>query len=122
MPWMWCPCQSCVARPRAQLSRVNTLRSLLVVAALSLAAVAWMPQPHVPPSAVLPDSLAAWMRRGVSLGLAEQRARTIRDVRYDLALDVSALDRATGRVTSRGDAPVAALRLPRPCRRRSERR
>jgi aminopeptidase N len=41
------------------------------------------------------------MRRGVSLGLAQHRAGAIRDVRYELTLDVSALDRATGRVTVR---------------------
>ena len=42
------------------------------------------------------DSLAAWMRPGVSQGLAEQRARTISHVLYVLTLDVSARDRAVG--------------------------
>src|SRR3954468_24785524 len=36
---------------------------------------------------------------GVSIDLAQHRARTIRDVRYDLALDVPAPDSAIGRVT-----------------------
>jgi aminopeptidase N len=79
---------------------VHTTRALILVAALSLAAVAWTPRPDAG-RAALPDSSAAWMRRGVSLGLARHRARTIRDVRYDLALDVTALDRAAGRVTVR---------------------
>jgi aminopeptidase N len=49
---------------------------------------------------------------GVSIELAEHRARTIRDVSYDLALDVTPLDSAIGRVTVRwrrsgaGDAIV----------------
>ena len=72
----------------------------MLVAVLSLVTGAWPPQP-APGRALRPDSLVAWMRRGVSLGLAEHRVRTIRDVRYDLTLDVSALDRATGRVTVR---------------------
>jgi aminopeptidase N len=38
---------------------------------------------------------------GVSLELARHRAQTVRDVRYDLALDVSPLDSAIGRVTVR---------------------
>src|SRR5947208_2256712 len=39
--------------------------------------------------------------KGVSIDLARHRARTIRDVRYDLSLDVTAPDSATGRVTVR---------------------
>ncbi len=39
------------------------------------------------------------MGRGVSQELATARARTISDVRYDLALDVTARDSAPGRVT-----------------------
>ncbi|MDQ8153158.1 MAG: M1 family aminopeptidase [Gemmatimonadota bacterium] len=39
------------------------------------------------------------MGRGVSRDLAVERARTIRDVAYDLALDVTARDSAIGRVT-----------------------
>ena len=38
---------------------------------------------------------------GVSRRLAEWRARTVRDVRYDLSLDVAALDSAVGKVTVR---------------------
>ncbi len=47
------------------------------------------------------DPLAPLMGRGVSRALAEHRAATIDDVRYALALDVSALDSATGEVTVR---------------------
>jgi aminopeptidase N len=49
---------------------------------------------------------------GVSIELAQHRARTVREVRYDLALDVTPLDSAIGRVTIRwrrtgpGDAIV----------------
>ncbi|HKS05050.1 MAG TPA: M1 family aminopeptidase [Gemmatimonadaceae bacterium] len=43
----------------------------------------------------------SFMGPGVSLELARQRAQTVRDVRYDLALDVSPLDSAIGRVTVR---------------------
>ena len=38
---------------------------------------------------------------GVSLELARHRAQTVRDVRYDLAFDVSPIDSAIGRVTVR---------------------
>ncbi len=41
------------------------------------------------------------LTRGVSLALARHRAATIADVRYDLQLDLTALDSATGRVTVR---------------------
>ena len=51
-----------------------------------------------------------FMGRGVSHALAIHRARTIGDVRYDLALDVMARDSALGRVTVRfrrtGDGDV----------------
>ena len=39
--------------------------------------------------------------RGVSRQLAEWRARTVRGVAYDIALDVTSLDSAVGRVTVR---------------------
>lgn len=48
-----------------------------------------------------PDSLSGLLGPGISRRLAEWRARTVRDVRYDLALDVTALDSAVGRVTVR---------------------
>lgn len=48
-----------------------------------------------------PDSLAAFLGRGVSQELARWRASTIRGVRYDLALDVTAPDSATGTVVIR---------------------
>jgi aminopeptidase N len=47
------------------------------------------------------DSLAARLEPGISQTLARHRASTISDVRYTLALDVTALDSATGRVTVR---------------------
>lgn len=47
------------------------------------------------------DPLAVFMRHGVSHDLALWRAQTIRDVRYDLSLDVTAPDSAIGRVTVR---------------------
>jgi aminopeptidase N len=47
------------------------------------------------------DPHAAFMRHGVSHDLALWRARTIRDVRYDLSLDVTAPDSAIGLVTVR---------------------
>jgi aminopeptidase N len=47
-----------------------------------------------------PDS-ARSADRGVSRRLAEWRARTVRDVAYDLALDVTALDSAVGQVEVR---------------------
>ena len=59
-----------------------------------------------------PDSLSAWIAPGISQTLARHRASTISDVRYALALDVTALDSATGRVTvrfSRSDAGDAIL-------------
>jgi aminopeptidase N len=55
--------------------------------------------PLVAPS--IPADSVADPGHGVSRSLAESRARTIRDVRYDLALDVTALDSAVGRVTVR---------------------
>jgi aminopeptidase N len=60
---------------------------LAVLAALTL-----------PGAAPAPDSL---MGPGVSETLARQRASRIRDVRYDLSLDVTGRDTATGRVVVR---------------------
>ena len=50
--------------------------------------------------APLPDSVPV-VGRGISRQLAEWRARTVRDVAYDIALDVTSLDSAVGRVTVR---------------------
>jgi aminopeptidase N len=47
------------------------------------------------------DTLAALMAPGISRELADLRSRTIAEVRYDLRLDVSALDSAAGTVTIR---------------------
>ena len=47
------------------------------------------------------DTLATLMGPGISRDLADYRRRTIAEVRYDLRLDVSALDSATGTVTIR---------------------
>ena len=49
------------------------------------------------PRPVLPDSVLTG--QGISRELAITRARTIRDVRYDLSLDVTARDSAPGTVT-----------------------
>lgn len=49
-----------------------------------------------PPTA-FPDS--SLVGRGVSRELAIERARSLSDVRYDLALDVTARDSAVGHVT-----------------------
>ena len=47
------------------------------------------------------DSLAGYMGHGVAHDLAIWRARTIRDVRYELSLDLTARDSAMGRVIVR---------------------
>ncbi|HEU4648300.1 MAG TPA: M1 family aminopeptidase [Gemmatimonadales bacterium] len=47
------------------------------------------------------DPAAAYLGRGISQRLAEWRARTVRDVRYDLALDITSPDSAVGQVTIR---------------------
>jgi aminopeptidase N len=47
------------------------------------------------------DTVAPPLSPGISQALARQRARTIHEVRYDLALDVTSLDTAVGRVTIR---------------------
>jgi aminopeptidase N len=47
------------------------------------------------------DSTPVLLARGISQALARHRAATIREVRYDLTLDISALDSAVGRVTVR---------------------
>ncbi|HEX9165325.1 MAG TPA: M1 family aminopeptidase [Gemmatimonadales bacterium] len=55
----------------------------------------------VPALVLAADTVAAFMGPGVSRQLAEHRARTISEVRYDLALDVTPLDSALGQVTVR---------------------
>jgi len=69
------------------------MRTLLLLGALASAAAQAAPAAAQSAS---PDSLTAWMRPGISRGLAEHRAQTISDVRYLLTLDVSSLDRAVG--------------------------
>ena len=71
------------------------MRTLLLPGALALAAATAAPAAAQSAS---PDSLAAWMRPGISLGLAEHRARTISNVVYVLTLDVSSRERAVGHV------------------------
>ena len=81
------------------------MRRVVALVALAVAALSWSgpqsaarrPEAAQRPEAS-PDSLQAWMRRGVSLGLAEHRSRTIGDVRYRLTLDVSDPERAAGHV------------------------
>ena len=51
------------------------------------------------PSGSRADSTALFMGHGISRELAAHRAAQIRDVRYDLRLDVSRLDSARGHVT-----------------------
>jgi hypothetical protein len=68
--------------------------SLPAFLALLLAAV---PRPAVVPA----DSTAGLLAPGVSHSLARYRAATVGEVRYELALDVTALDSATGRVRVR---------------------
>jgi aminopeptidase N len=51
--------------------------------------------------AALASAPAPYMARGVSHALAEHRARTIGEIRYALALDVTAPDSAVGRVAMR---------------------
>ena len=63
------------------------LDSDVLLALLTAAALVQAPQTGSPP-----------VTRGVSLALARHRAATIADVRYDLQLDLTALDSATGRV------------------------
>src|SRR3954462_6210450 len=60
----------------------------------------------------LPLQAASLTGPGVSIELAQHRASTVRDVRYELSLDVTPLDSAIGRVAVRwvrsgtGDAIV----------------
>ena len=68
----------------------RSLRPIVLAASLMAASVA-----GAQPSR---DSLAG---PGVSLALATQRAARVRDVRYDLVMDVTAADSATGRVAVR---------------------
>lgn len=66
---------------------------------LLLAAAAWSLVSLVPAGAAYAqDSL---LGPGVSRALAEHRAARVRDVRYDLVMDVTGRDSATGRVTVR---------------------
>jgi aminopeptidase N len=58
------------------------------------------------------DTTPALLRTGIPRTLARHRAATIHDVRYDLTLDVTALDSATGHVTvlfRRSDAGDAII-------------
>jgi len=76
--------------------RLRCLAAYLL--AVSAAGLATPAAAQSSPRAARQDSLTAWMRPGVSLALAQHRARTIGDVRYAITLDVSALDSAVGRV------------------------
>ncbi len=75
----------------ARVARVARVASVLALAASVLGAQAANGQ----------TSHSTLTGPGVSIELAQHRARTVRDVRYDLALDVTSLDSATGRVTIR---------------------
>ncbi|HEV8150287.1 MAG TPA: M1 family aminopeptidase, partial [Gemmatimonadales bacterium] len=76
---------------------LNLRRSLVPL--LALLALAGGPLAATRPSA--PDSLAPFMGHGVSRRLALWRAATVREVRYELALDVSSPDSAIGRIIIR---------------------
>lgn len=67
-------------------------------AGVLLASLAGSLSPRAVPAAPAPDSL---MAPGVSLALAEQRAARVSNVRYEIALDVTAADSAVGRLTTR---------------------
>jgi aminopeptidase N len=75
---------------------VRTAHHLLT----ALLAVLSPPAPGRTPAAGPADSL---LGPGISLALARHRATAIREVRYELALDVTSLDSATGHVTIRFD-------------------
>jgi aminopeptidase N len=67
---------------------------------------------------LLASSADSLMGPGVSAGLARMRAERVRDVRYDLALDVTARDTARGRVAvrftlARADDVILDFRGPR---------
>ncbi len=62
-----------------------------------LAAALLAPAPRLPAQA----APASYLGHGISHELAAWRARTVRNVRYDLSLDVTAPDSAIGRVTVR---------------------
>jgi aminopeptidase N len=70
------------------------VRGALLPLLLSLAGCASTAPPPAPPPA--PEIL---MQPGISLELARHRAATIRDVAYDLALDLSGTDRVEGAVS-----------------------
>jgi hypothetical protein len=80
----------------------------------------------IPALVLAVDTVAAFMGPGVSRQLAEHRARTISEVRYDLALDVTPLDSALGEVTVRfrrtGSGDLVIDFRGRRCRRRRQRR
>jgi aminopeptidase N len=57
--------------------------------------------PFLSPRETAAQAPANWMRPGVSLALAQHRSRTLSEVRYQLTLDVTALDSAIGRVVIR---------------------
>jgi aminopeptidase N len=75
---------------RTQRTQRGRIVSFLLAALLPVTMVAQTPSR---------DSTAVLLSRGISQALARHRAATIRDVRYDLTLDITALDSAIGRVT-----------------------
>ena len=78
----------------ATLARPSQIPPFVIAALLVFLAPLLVPPA---PTATAADTVG----HGVSRRLAEWRARTVRDVRYDLALDVTALDSAVGTVTVR---------------------
>jgi aminopeptidase N len=76
-----------------------TSRRALLLGSLLLGRIGALPAGAAAAPSV--DSLAAFMGHGISRELALWRAATLREVRYDLALDLTSPDSATGRVTIR---------------------
>ncbi len=81
-------------RLRATHVRIHHAPVLALLVASTLAA-------QQPSGAKAVDPLTAYLGHGVSHPLAIWRANTIKDVRYDLSLDVTAADSAIGHVTAR---------------------
>ncbi|WP_298090672.1 M1 family aminopeptidase [uncultured Sphingomonas sp.] len=69
---------------------LTTDRRQLLVTGLLLSSSGWVGAAAAPSLSV----------PGISLALAQARARAISDIRYDLSLDVTGADRATGTVTT----------------------
>jgi aminopeptidase N len=81
--------------------RLSTLAVLLCACAFIGAPQTGTTQTPIVPKSVTIEPIATFMGRGVSKELAAARFAAISDVRYDLTLDVTSTDSATGRVAIR---------------------